>query len=40
MGHDDMYGPCDEDWLEIRENSKRFFLGGPRYLIKSIYKKK
>ncbi len=25
-----LYGPCDQDWLEIRENSTRFFEGGPR----------
>ena len=25
------YGPCDQDWLEIRDNSNYFFQGGPRY---------
>lgn len=24
------YGPCDQDWLEIREDSKTFYQGGPR----------
>lgn len=24
-------GPCEQDWLEIRENSKYFFQGGHRY---------
>lgn len=25
------YGPCEQDWLEIKENSNLFFQNGPRY---------
>ena len=24
------FGPCDKDWLEVKEDPKFFFKGGPR----------